>query len=219
MWPFSRAQTWRISYTLRGAPGRGGFRQFRHVTDPMRGTGIPMRPATQSSRHLSIKVRARGGRSSRRRCTLRCRAHLVPGALVCRFWLESRETRVSKHSAENLESTPLDSLSTELQPLPHASDARPTRQRWTLVEQFECDGFHYRVSRRPIDVTVGPRLTTREKEVLRYAHCGYNNKLIASALGVAPSTVGVLLFRAASKIGARSRQELLRAYALLERKK
>lgn len=126
---------------------------------------------------------------------------------------------MSEDSVENLESVTRSGLSTERRQLQHASDARPTRQRWTLVEQFECDGFHYRVSRRPIDATVGPRLTTREKEVLRYAHSGYNNKLIANALGVAPSTVGVLLFRAATKIGARSRQELLRAYALLERNK
>ena len=126
---------------------------------------------------------------------------------------------MSEDTVENPESMALDRLSSERRQLQHASDARPTRQRWTLVEQFECDGFHYRVSRRPVDATVGPRLTTRERDVLRYAHSGYNNKLIANALGVAPSTVGVLLFRAATKIGARSRQELLRAYALLERNK
>ena len=127
---------------------------------------------------------------------------------------------MSENSLENSRSgVAFGGLSTEREPRERASDARPIRKRWTLVEQFECDGFHYRVSRRPIEATVGPRLTTREKEVLRYAHRGYNNKLIANALGVAPSTVGVLLFRAATKIGARSRQELLRAYALLERNK
>jgi len=127
---------------------------------------------------------------------------------------------VSEDSLENPESVGRNGLVIERSGRrQHVSDARPTSKRWTLVEQFECDGFHYRVSRRPVDAAVGPRLTTREKEVLRYATCGYNNKLIANALGVAPSTVGVLLFRAATKIGARSRQELLRAYALLERNK
>ena len=96
-------------------------------------------------------------------------------------------------------------------------DVRPNRERWTVVEEFDSDGFQYRVSRRPIAATVGPQLTSREKEVLKHACLGYNNKLIANALGVAPSTVGVLLFRAASKIGAKSRRELLRAFARMER--
>jgi len=96
-------------------------------------------------------------------------------------------------------------------------DVRPNRRRWIVVEQFDSDGFQYRVSRRPIDVAVGPQLTSREKEVLEHASRGYNNKLIANTLGVAPSTVGVLLFRAAAKIGAKSRRELLRAFARMER--
>jgi len=122
--------------------------------------------------------------------------------------------RVSDESVQNV----LSNVSSHgLDGLGIVSDERPTRKRWTLMEQFECDGFQYRVLRRPIEATVGPRLTTREKEVLGYAERGYNNKLIASVLGVAPSTVGVLLFRAATKIGVRTRQDLLRAYALLER--
>ena len=100
---------------------------------------------------------------------------------------------------------------------PSTPDAGPNPRRWTVVEEFERDGFQYRVSRRPIDATVGAQLTSREKEVLGYASRGYNNKLIASALGVAPSTIGVLLFRAAAKVGAKSRRELLGAFAGMER--
>lgn len=100
-----------------------------------------------------------------------------------------------------------------------APSSRPPGSRWTVIEQFEHGGFHYRISRKRIEATVGPQLTTREMEVLGYANRGYNNKLIATALGVAPSTVGVLLFRAASKVGAKSRHELLRAYARLEQNK
>jgi DNA-binding CsgD family transcriptional regulator len=96
-------------------------------------------------------------------------------------------------------------------------DVRPNRRRWVIVEEFDSDGFKYRVSRRPVDATVGPQLTRREKEVLEHASRGHNNKLIASALGVAPSTIGVLLFRAAAKVGAKSRRELLRAFARMER--
>lgn len=127
--------------------------------------------------------------------------------------------RASEESAENLlNNVSFHELSTRQDRRDVVSDERPNRKRWAVVEQFDCEGFHYRVLRRPIEETVGPRLTTREKEVLRHAQLGYNNKLIAGALGVAPSTVGVLLFRAAAKLGVRSRHELLRAYALLERK-
>lgn len=104
--------------------------------------------------------------------------------------------------------------STDSSPTP---DVRPNRRRWVVVEEFDSDGFHYRVSRRPVDATVGPQLTSREKEVLEHAARGHNNKLIANALGVAPSTIGVLLFRAAAKVGAKSRRELLRAFARMER--
>ena len=83
-----------------------------------------------------------------------------------------------------------------------------------MLEQFVHDGFHYRVTRRPVEPqSDGPRLTKREAQALAYAYAGYSNKAIADVLGVAASTVGVLLFRAATKMGVRSRRELLKAYA------
>jgi DNA-binding CsgD family transcriptional regulator len=95
---------------------------------------------------------------------------------------------------------------------------RPKSGRWAVVEEFSFDGYQYRLSRRPIDESsTEPRLTARERQALGYANRGYTNKLIAAALGVAPSTVGVLLYRAAAKVGAKSRRELLAAYAKLER--
>lgn len=93
-------------------------------------------------------------------------------------------------------------------------ERRSSRPAWSVVEQFECDGFYYRVSRKPIEST-GPRLTKREQQALAYAKSGYSNKRIAHLLGIAPSTVGVLLFRAAAKMGAKSRSDLVRAYARL----
>lgn len=91
------------------------------------------------------------------------------------------------------------------------------RDRWTVIEQFEHEGYRYRFSRRPVEpggqvVT----LTAREMQAVAFAKRGYNNKLIARALGVAPSTVGVLLFRAAAKLGAKTRGELLSAYTRLK---
>lgn len=89
---------------------------------------------------------------------------------------------------------------------------------WTVVDQYEQDGFRYRLTRRPVDPDEGRvRLTPREEEVLGYACDGSTNKEIAYALGLAPSTVGVLLFRAAAKMGVRSRSELLSAYQRLKK--
>jgi DNA-binding NarL/FixJ family response regulator len=45
--------------------------------------------------------------------------------------------------------------------------------------------------------------------VVRQALCGLPNKAIAYALGLAPSTVRVLMARAAAKVGVPSRRKLL----------
>ena len=90
------------------------------------------------------------------------------------------------------------------------------RGSWTVVEQFERDGFAYRVARRPVRNEGIERLTKREQEALDYALAGHNNKMIACALGLAPSTVGVLLFRAAAKLGVKTRRELLLAYSQIK---
>jgi DNA-binding CsgD family transcriptional regulator len=81
--------------------------------------------------------------------------------------------------------------------------------RWTLVDQFERDGRQYVLARRN-DPEVPPveRLSLREKQVVAFVALGHSNKLIAYELGIAASTVGALLWRAAAKLGARSRAEL-----------
>jgi DNA-binding CsgD family transcriptional regulator len=98
----------------------------------------------------------------------------------------------------------------------------PSKQRsrsgWTVVEEFERDGFSYQVLRRPLDTLRGHRLTKRQEQVLEYACEGHSNKSIAYALGLSPSTVGVLLYRAAAKLGAKTRFELLAAYLRLKSK-
>jgi DNA-binding NarL/FixJ family response regulator len=60
------------------------------------------------------------------------------------------------------------------------------------------------------------RLTDREREVLRLALAGCENKVIAFDLGVAHSTVKALLARTAMKLGVRSRIELLARAATLD---
>jgi DNA-binding CsgD family transcriptional regulator len=84
---------------------------------------------------------------------------------------------------------------------------------WTVAEQFEREGFSYRLMRRPLEFAkTPPRLTKREEDALVLACDGHSNKSVAQVLDVSPSTVGVLLFRAASKLNAKSRSELLSNY-------
>jgi DNA-binding CsgD family transcriptional regulator len=52
-------------------------------------------------------------------------------------------------------------------------------------------------------------LTAREREVVRRAMLGAHNKAIVYDLGLSDSTIGVFMCRAASKLGVRSRRELL----------
>jgi DNA-binding CsgD family transcriptional regulator len=84
---------------------------------------------------------------------------------------------------------------------------------WSLAAQFEQEGFSYRVLRRPLEVArSNPGLTKREEDALALACAGRSNKSIAQELELSPSTVGVLLFRAAAKLNAKSRSELLSNY-------
>lgn len=85
--------------------------------------------------------------------------------------------------------------------------------RWSLVEHFETDGRRYLVARRNDPDAGGPdALTRRERQVLGYAALGHSNKLIAYELGVSPSTVGVLFLRAARKLKAKGRAEVIAAW-------
>jgi DNA-binding CsgD family transcriptional regulator len=82
-----------------------------------------------------------------------------------------------------------------------------------VAEQFISQGFHYRVLRKPVDADpVSPGLTKREADAVELACQHLSNKEIAARLDVSPSTVGVLLFRAAAKLQAKSRSELIAAY-------
>jgi DNA-binding CsgD family transcriptional regulator len=85
--------------------------------------------------------------------------------------------------------------------------------RWSLVDQFDSDGRRYIVAQRnDVHVAGYAELSERERQVLAYASLGHANKLIAYELGIADSTVRVLLHRAATKLGASSRDELVAKY-------
>ncbi len=84
--------------------------------------------------------------------------------------------------------------------------------KWSLVDKFDGDGKRYVLARRNEPRVGGlDRLTDRERAVAAYAALGHSNKLLAYDLGIAHSTVRVLLARAASKLGVRRREELVEA--------
>lgn len=86
---------------------------------------------------------------------------------------------------------------------------------WSLVDTFDSDGRRYVVAHRNERVRASSssalesKLTPRELDVLARLAEGYGNKLIAYELGLTSSTVGTLLNRAAVKLGASSRAELI----------
>jgi DNA-binding CsgD family transcriptional regulator len=61
----------------------------------------------------------------------------------------------------------------------------------------------------PVSPSLRRPFSVREREVVALAVTGHENKDIAYRLGLAYSTIRVLMARAASKIGAKSRQELI----------
>ncbi len=83
--------------------------------------------------------------------------------------------------------------------------------RWTLIDEFESDGKRLVVAIENGPPTRPPRkdLSLREHQVMTQAHLGHDNKVIAYELGLTHSTVRVLLHRAATKLGASSRQEAI----------
>jgi DNA-binding CsgD family transcriptional regulator len=85
--------------------------------------------------------------------------------------------------------------------------------RWSLVDHFESDGKRYLLARRNDPSPPGlEALSARERQALGFARLGHSNKLIAYEMGVATSTVSVLLHRAGKKLDTHSRAELIAAY-------
>jgi DNA-binding CsgD family transcriptional regulator len=89
-------------------------------------------------------------------------------------------------------------------------------ERWTLMDTYERDGKRYVVARRnDVRMPQPSTLSPRERQALGFAALGDSNKLIAYELGISASTVGVLLHRAAQKLGCHSRAELLQRFGEL----
>lgn len=85
--------------------------------------------------------------------------------------------------------------------------------RWSLLDHFDRDGKRYLLAcRNSPSALASALLTPREREVVSLAARGHSNKLIGYELGIATSTVGVLLNRAAARLGVKSRRSLITAY-------
>lgn len=90
--------------------------------------------------------------------------------------------------------------------------------RWSLVDYFERGGKRYVLAVENAPVANGPEaLTERESQVVAHAAMGQSNKIIAYELGIADSTVRVLIARASAKLAAESRRELIAIYRAHER--
>lgn len=82
--------------------------------------------------------------------------------------------------------------------------------RWSLVDHFERDGKRYVIAQEnSVQLPSHRQLSKREQQVASLAALGRSNKVIAYELGIAHSTVRVLLARAAGRLGARDRKELI----------
>jgi DNA-binding CsgD family transcriptional regulator len=82
--------------------------------------------------------------------------------------------------------------------------------RWSLVDEFESDGKRYLVAREnePHAMPLAA-LSKRERQVVGYVVLGHTTKLIAYELGIADSTVRVLLRRAMQRLGVTTRAALV----------
>jgi len=80
---------------------------------------------------------------------------------------------------------------------------------WTVLDRFESNGRRYIVA---VEKPGRSRLSAREYKVLLLAALEATNKEIAHELGVAHATVKVLLHRAATKLGVRTRADLIEAF-------
>lgn len=87
---------------------------------------------------------------------------------------------------------------------------------WSLLDHVESGGKRFVLTRRnPIGASDPNALTPRERAVLAFAAMGRQNKYIAYALGLSPSTVAAHLRSACRKLGFASRREVILSFAPL----
>jgi DNA-binding NarL/FixJ family response regulator len=86
---------------------------------------------------------------------------------------------------------------------------RATAKEWTVLDEFVTNGTRFVVAYQN-EPAPASQLSARERQVLTLSCAGESNKAIGYRLGISASTVGVLLWRASSKLGVSTRGDLLR---------
>ncbi|HVU01522.1 MAG TPA: helix-turn-helix transcriptional regulator [Polyangiaceae bacterium] len=88
---------------------------------------------------------------------------------------------------------------------------------WAVVDSFDECGCRCVMFRRAERAASGSRgaLTRRQREIATFAARGHSNKQIAYEMGISESTVSEHVRRAVSKLGLRSRVELVSTLAAL----
>jgi DNA-binding NarL/FixJ family response regulator len=82
--------------------------------------------------------------------------------------------------------------------------------RWTLAQVVDTDGKRFvAVHENPSGGLTLREVPRRERQVLAYFALGYTSKETAYALGIADSTVRVLLSRAVERLGFANKEQLL----------
>lgn len=83
--------------------------------------------------------------------------------------------------------------------------------RWALLDDFDVEGRRFVVAMEHprSQWALRTELSERERQVLSEARRGYTDKEIAYELGLSVSTVRVLVHRASTKLGGRTRPEVL----------
>jgi DNA-binding NarL/FixJ family response regulator len=80
---------------------------------------------------------------------------------------------------------------------------------WTIVSRFEREGReHLVIVRKDPHWVALDVLSERELQAVRRLGLGHTNKQIAFDMGLSWSTVRVLMFRAAVKLGVRGQRQL-----------
>ena len=87
---------------------------------------------------------------------------------------------------------------------------------WSVVDSIDKDRtrFLFATENAP-DAHKDRALTRRERQVVEYASQGASNKVIAYELGVAASTISTHLSRAATKLGLRTRTDVIQMFVAL----
>ncbi len=89
---------------------------------------------------------------------------------------------------------------------------------WSVLTHFERGGRRYVIAMEKERLVMpSVHLSDRERQVVSSASQGRSNKEIAHALGLAHSTVRVLLTRASKKLGVSTRAQLVDRFEALGR--